>query len=148
MRRVVCLLAFSLLFGFAVSAQDQDTGSSSTKADVFLGYTYVRQTYKNGIPPYNQHVCYEWRVGAICFLSGEVVCNRRAKLQALNPRTSAGTRPRAAMYTYMFGPRIVLHHGRLRPYVQGALRGSAYDVWSELLLAAHKCQRNGQTETR
>ncbi len=124
MRRVICLLAFSLLFGFAVSAQDQDTGSSSTKADVFLGYTYVRQTYKNGIPPYNQ--TFATNGGSAQFAFYPVRSFAIVAEVAGTESSNIGGNPSAgAMYTYMFGPRIVLHQGRLRPYVQG-LFGEAH----------------------
>jgi hypothetical protein len=120
MRSVVCLLAFSLLFCCAVSAQDSDT----TKADAFLGYTYVRQTYKDGILPYNvpfnmnggsgQFVLYPTSsIGIVAEVAGTAASN------------IGGNPASGAMFTYLFGPRVTLHRGRLHPYVQ-ALFGEAH----------------------
>jgi len=120
MRSVVCLLAFSLLSCFAVSAQDSDT----SKADAFLGYTYVRQTYKDGILPYN--VPFDMNGGSAQFVLYPAKSFGIVGEVAGTFASNIGGNPAAgAMFTYLFGPRLTLHRGRLHPYVQ-ALFGEAH----------------------
>ena len=110
-RRLVCLLTFTLLFGFAASAQD--------KADIYLGYAYTRQTYGNGINSFNMN-------GGI----GQLAYTPRwfgfvGEFGGSDVRTINGAPASGQLYSYMAGPRLSFRHGPLQPYVQG-LFGAAH----------------------
>jgi opacity protein-like surface antigen len=116
MRRLVCLLAFSLLFGIAASAQE--------KADAFLGYSYVRQTYGNGVSSFNLN-------GGVAQIAAYPVnwlgivgeFGAYAPGMVTNSNVPATFSPSGVEFSYMFGPRIAFRHGPLQPYVQGLFGG-------------------------
>jgi hypothetical protein len=113
MRRLACLLAVSLFFGVAASAQE--------KADVFLGYSYVRQTYGGIASSFNMN-------GGVAQIAAYPV-SWFGLVGEFGGYTSShvGTGPNGALggaeYSYMFGPRILFRHGPLQPYVQGLFGG-------------------------
>jgi len=118
MRRLMCLLALSMLFGFTASAQD--------KADAFLGYSYVRQTYGNGINSFNLN----GGVGQIAAyptswfgLVGEVGVYTPGTVTVTSGSTTSTFNPGGEDISYLFGPRISFRHGPLQPYVQGLFGG-------------------------
>jgi opacity protein-like surface antigen len=121
MRRSLCLLAFSLLFGFSAAAQD--------KADAFLGYSYVHQNYGNGVDSFNlnggvfQVAAYPTKwfglVGEFgLYTPGTVTVNT-----LLPEPTSTNFQPMGADFSYLFGPRLTFRHGPLQPYVEGLIGG-------------------------
>ncbi|MGH9592673.1 MAG: hypothetical protein ACRD5L_06250, partial [Bryobacteraceae bacterium] len=123
---VVCLLC-----GLGAVAQD------APKADAYLGYSYLRSNYGNGISGYNQNggvgqvAVYPSRwFGGVAEFSGFAVGN-------INSLPASGS-----MYTYLFGPRIrATHTGPLHPYVQ-ALFGGAH-ISSDLQTTLGSTTRNG-----
>ncbi|MFZ0818893.1 MAG: hypothetical protein WAM91_02405 [Candidatus Acidiferrales bacterium] len=118
MRRLVCLLAVSLLFGFSAAAQD--------KADVFLGYSYVRQTYGNGVSSFNLNggVAQVAAYPTSWFgLVGEVGVYAPGSITVTTSSTTTTSTPPGAEISYLFGPRISFRHGPLQPYVEGLFGG-------------------------
>jgi hypothetical protein len=106
-RKIALLISLSLLFGFSAAAQD-------SKADVYVGYQYTRQTYTAGTT-FNMN----GGVGQIAVyptswfgIVGEVSGNAVGHITGLGG--SGGT-----LYSYMGGPRLSFRHGPLQPYVQG-----------------------------
>jgi hypothetical protein len=118
MRRLSCVLALSLLFGFAAAAQE--------KADVFLGYSYARQTFGSTISSFNmnggvaQIAAYPWSWFG---LVGEFGAYTNSSIRSIGSVPVGGTE-----YTYMFGPRIAFRHGPLQPYVQGLVGGDSLNA--------------------
>ncbi len=111
MRRIVCLLVVSLALGFAASAQNT--------ADIYLGYSYTRQQYGNGINNFNLNGgIAQWTFSPNWF--GFVT-----EFGASNVNTINGAPASGQLYTYMGGPRLSFRHGPLQPYVQ-ALFGGAH----------------------
>jgi len=108
MRRWMCLLGFSLLFASVASAQDPP------KADLFVGYTYVHQTYDPTVGSFNlnggmaQIAAYpvSW-LGLVGEFGGYV----------------PGAGASGGEISYLFGPRLAFRHGPLQPYVQGLIGG-------------------------
>ncbi len=118
MRRLVCLLAFSLLFGFSAAAQD--------KADVFLGYSYVYQTYGNGVAGFslNGGVAQVAAYPSKWFgLVGEFGVYKPGSVSVTVSETTTTTMPPGVEFSYLFGPRISFRHGPLQPYVEGLVGG-------------------------
>jgi hypothetical protein len=105
-RKISLLLSLSLLLGFSASAQD-------SKADVYVGYQYTRQTYTGTTFNMNgavgQIAVYptSW-FGIVGEVSGSAVGN-------IHGFTGSG----GTLYSYMGGPRLAFRHGPLQPYVQG-----------------------------
>src|SRR5271155_3174014 len=106
-RKIALLASLSLLFGFAASAQDY------SKADIYVGYQYTRQTYTSGTSfnlngGVGQIAVYpkNW-FGIVGEISGSAVGN-------INGFTGSG----GTLYSYMGGPRFTYRHGPLQPYVQ------------------------------
>jgi opacity protein-like surface antigen len=121
MRRLLCLLAFSLLFGFSAAAQD--------RADAFIGYSYVHQNYTNGVDSYNlnggvfQVAAYPTKwfgvVGEFgMYTPGTVTVNSE-----FPEPNSSQFKPMGADISYLFGPRLTFRHGPLQPYVEGLIGG-------------------------
>lgn len=109
-RRVVCLLAFSLAFGIVTSAQNT--------ADVYLGYSYTRQQYGNGIDNFNMN----GGIGQITFSPKWI--GLVAEFGGSNVSTLNGLPASGQLYSYMGGPRISFRHGPLQPYIQGLFGGA------------------------
>ncbi len=119
MRRLLCVLAMSLLCGFAASAQDN-------RADVFLGYSYVYQTYGNGVSAFNANggVAQVAAFPTKWFgLVGEVGLYGPGTVTVTNSSTTTVGTPPGAEISYLFGPRVTFRHGPLQPYVQGLFGG-------------------------
>lgn len=117
MRRLSCVLALSLLFGFAAAAQE--------KADVFLGYSYARQTFGSTVSSFNMNggVAQIAAFPTSWFgLVGEFGVYTNSKIRTF-PFTTGGSE-----YTYMFGPRLTFRHGPLQPYVQGLVGGDSLNA--------------------
>lgn len=123
MRRILCLLVVSSLFGVAAEAQ--------SKADAYVGYVYTRQTYGNGLGNFNmnggigQIAVYpsSW-LGFVGEFGGSAVRN-------INGAPASG-----ALYSFMAGPRISFRHGPLQPYVQGLFGGAHLDSTLQTRLGA------------
>lgn len=110
MRRLVCLLAFSLLFGFSAAAQD--------KADAFLGYSYVRQTYGSTVGSFNLN-------GGVAQVAAYPTSwfGLVGEFGGYFPGNISGTPSSGTELSYLFGPRIAFRHGPLQPFVQGLAGG-------------------------
>jgi opacity protein-like surface antigen len=109
LKLVVCLLAFLSFFGIRAQAQD------IPKFDIFAGYSYVRE---NPSAP-----------GASSFSlnggSASVAYNVNSWLSGVadfggyHNGNILGSGVDGTLSTYMFGPRVSLHHiGRLAPFGQ------------------------------
>jgi opacity protein-like surface antigen len=116
MRRVGYLLALSLVFSFAASAQE--------KVDAYLGYSYVHQSFANGLTTFNLN----GGVGQVAVyptswfgIVGEIGAYAPGTIAI--PSIPESINPSGAQLSYMFGPRIAFRHGRLQPYVQGLFGG-------------------------
>jgi hypothetical protein len=110
MRRLACLLAVSLLFGFAAAAQE--------KADVFLGYSYVRQTYGSTVGSFNLN-------GGVAQVAAYPVSwfGLVGEVGGYMPGNINGTHSSGTEISYLFGPRLSFRHGPLQPFVQGLVGG-------------------------
>jgi opacity protein-like surface antigen len=116
MRRLACLLAFSLLFGVAAKAQE--------RADAFLGYSYVRQTDGSNVNSFNLN-------GGVAQIAAYPVSwfGLVGEFGLYTPGTisfsniPATAHPSGGDFSYLFGPRISFRHGPLQPYVQGLFGG-------------------------
>ncbi len=109
-RKIALLLSLSLLLGFSASAQD-------SKADVYVGYQYTRQTYTGTVT--NTTFNMNGGVGQIAVyptswfgIVGEISGNAVGNIHGFTG--SGGT-----LYSYMGGPRLAFRHGPFQPYVQG-----------------------------
>jgi opacity protein-like surface antigen len=112
--KISLLLSLSLLFGFSASAQD-------SKADVYVGYQYTRQTYTGTTFNLNggvgQVAVYptSW-LGIVGEISGNAVGD-------IHGFTGSG----GTLYSYLGGARIAFRHGPLQPYVQGLFGDAQLD---------------------
>ena len=106
---VVCLLAFLSFFGVRAQAQD------IPKFDVFAGYSYVRE---NPSAPGTSSFSLNGGSASVAYnvnswLSGV------ADFGGYHSGNILGTGGDGTLSTYMFGPRVSLHHiGRLAPFGQ------------------------------
>jgi hypothetical protein len=114
MRRLGCLCAFSLLFGLAASAQD------TPKADVYLGYAYLQQTYGGIVNNMNLN----GGIGQVAFYPMKNV-GIVGEFGGYEVRNIMGVPASGAEMSYLFGPRLTTSHGHLRLYAQ-ALAGGAH----------------------
>jgi hypothetical protein len=114
MRRLGCLCALSLLFGLAASAQD------APKADVYLGYAYLQQTYGGILNNMNLN----GGIGQVAFYPTRNV-GIVGEFGGYEVRNIMGVPASGAEISYMAGPRLTTSHGPLRFYVQ-ALAGAAH----------------------
>ena len=116
MRRLLCVLAVFLSCGIAASAQE--------KADVFLGYSYVRQTDGSNVNSFNLNggVAQVAAYPVSWFgLVGEFGLYTPGTITFSNIPAIAN--PSGGDFSYLFGPRIAFRHGPLQPYVQGLVGG-------------------------
>jgi opacity protein-like surface antigen len=109
MRRLVCFLAVSLLFGFGAAAQE--------KADVFLGYSYVHQTYGTG-NSFNLN-------GGVAQIAAYPTSwlGLVGEFGGYKPGNILSTSTSGEEFSYLLGPRIAFRHGPLQPYVQALFGG-------------------------
>jgi Outer membrane protein beta-barrel domain len=124
-RKIALLLSLSLLLGFSAAAQN-------SKADVYVGYQYTRQTYTGTTFNMNggvgQIAVYptSW-LGFVGEVSGNAVGN-------ITGFTGSG----GTLYSYMGGPRLSFRHGPLQPYVQGLFGLGQLDATLQARLASPK----------
>lgn len=116
MRKAWCLFGLVLLLAVSAAAQD------NPKADVFLGYSYVRANpgSTSGIPGFNlnggsANVAFNATptFGVVADFGGYHVGN------------IGGVPASGAIYSYLFGPRISFRGDRVTPFAQ-ALFGGAH----------------------
>jgi opacity protein-like surface antigen len=107
MRRSIPVIGGVLLFAMIASAQD------APKMETFLGYTYVRFNSATNVPAFSANggggqFVYNFNkwIGAV------------ADLGAVHNGNIGGVNLDSTAATFLFGPRVSMHHGRIRPYVQ------------------------------
>src|SRR5260370_12816907 len=113
---LVCLLAFSSLFGAAAYAQDVP------KFDLFAGYSYVRENpHTAGIDSFNLHG------GSASFAyNANNWLSAVADFGGYHANNILGTGVDGTLSTYLFGPRVSYRHSeRVTPFGQ-VLFGDAH----------------------
>lgn len=114
MTKWALLCGVLLLFSVGASAQEE-----TPKAEVFAGYSYVRGNVGFGIPDFNMNggsasIAYnpnEW-LGVVADFGG------------YHTGDIGGVPVDAKMFTYLFGPKISMRHGRWSPFVQTLFGGA------------------------
>ena len=111
---VVSLLAFAALFVTSAKADDDP------KFDAFVGYSYLRNNPSSfcsfGLNGGNGEVSYKFRP----WLSAVADFGGYTNFNLFNSGSSS------TEYTYLFGPRVYIHHiGRVHPFAE-ALFGVAH----------------------
>ena len=121
MRKSFIAIGAVLLSTMVAAAQDVP------RMETFLGYTYVRFNSATNVPAFNAN-------GG----SGQFVYNFNkwlggvADLGAVHNGNISGAPLDTTMANFLFGPRVTLHHSRLRPYFQ-ILWGGVYATSSTRL---------------
>jgi opacity protein-like surface antigen len=110
MKRLILLSALIVCFTGAASAQDMP------RADVFAGYSYVRFNPGFGAPGINTN---GGSASASFHLNSWLGLVADFGGYHADEGFGSGT-----AYTYLFGPRVYLGHGRLVPFVQNLYGGS------------------------
>lgn len=123
MRKSFVITGVVLLCTIVASAQDVP------RAETFLGYTYVRFNSATNVPAFSAN-------GG----SGQFAYNFNkwlggvADLGAVHNGNISGVNLDNTMTNFLFGPRLSLHHSKLRPYFQ-VLWGGVYQTASTRILA-------------
>jgi opacity protein-like surface antigen len=116
MRRAWCVLGLVLLFSVAASAQD------NPKADVFLGYSYLRVNpgSVSGLPGFNAN-----GGSASVHYSGGHTFGVVGDFGGYHVGNIGGVPVSGTLYSYLFGPRFTYHGGsRITPYAQALFGGA------------------------
>src|SRR3954469_12332317 len=107
MKAVTWLITLSLLFVAAVSAQD------SPKADLFLGYSFIRANAARNIPAFTANGgigTFAWNFNDIFGLEAEFGGHHNGNISNIEFDTTT--------MTYLFGPRLSYGRSkRVDPYV-------------------------------
>src|SRR5262249_25034344 len=88
-------------------------GQSTPRAEVFLGYDYMRANSATNVPAFSLN-------GG----SGQFAVNFNpwigflADMGAVHNGNISGLNTDTTVSHYLFGPRVTLHRGRVRPYLQ------------------------------
>ena len=108
MKKLACLLGLFLLVGFNASAQ------TSSKVDVFGGYSYLRYNFGGGAPSFN----FNGGIGSVAFNLtdhiagvGEFSFDHDGSISGA-PGFSLNTIP------YLFGPKVYMTSGKITPFAQ------------------------------
>jgi opacity protein-like surface antigen len=116
MRKVWCVLGLVLLFGVTAFAQD------NPKADVFLGYSYVRVNPGtiSGVPGFNLN-----GGSASVNYSGGHTFGVVGEFSGYHAGNIGGVPASGTLLTYMFGPRLTYHGGsRFSPFAHALFGGA------------------------
>lgn len=116
MRKFWCLLGLLLLFSVAASAQD------NPKADVFLGYSYLRVNPGtiSGIPGFNLN----GGVGSVNYSRGHSL-GVVGEFGGYHVGSIGGVPVSGTLLTYLFGPRFTYHSGsRISPFAHVLFGGA------------------------
>src|SRR5579871_6863938 len=109
MKKLVCLLGLLMIVGFSASAQDMN------KVDIFGGYTYLRLSSGGSSSSINMNGV----VGSLAYN----LTNHVAAVGEFGGYFGSVDGANIHSQSYLFGPKIYAHMGKITPFGQFLLGG-------------------------